>query len=319
MGMKDISVIILTYNEEMHIERCIENVQSFAREIFVVDSFSSDDTINIAQKLNARVYQNKWENNHAKQFNWALENLPIQTTWVLRLDADEYLYSELIEEINTKLDTLPKDVSGVVFKRRTIFMGKWMKRGTYPVKLLRLFRYQKAVCEQRWMDEHIQLLEGRTVEFEHDFADHNLNNLNWWIQKHNGYAIREAIDLLDLELNLFGSDENSEEPIQFRANSPSHEGRQRKALGRQSTGKCAKKHKYAKQPLFWRSFAYFIYRYIFKGGFLEGKEGFLWHFLQGWWYRTLVDAKIWEIKKACGTDTKKIKAYLKKEYNIELE
>jgi glycosyltransferase involved in cell wall biosynthesis len=301
MGMKDISVIILTYNEEMHIERCIENVQSFAREIFVVDSFSSDDTINIAQKLNARVYQNKWENNHAKQFNWALENLPIQTTWVLRLDADEYLYSELIEEINTKLDTLPKDVSGVVFKRRHIFLGKWMRRGTYPVKLLRLFRYQKAVCEQRWMDEHIQLLEGRAVEFEHDFADHNLNNLSWWTQKHNGYAIREAIDLLDIELDLLGQ---KQEIVQ---------------LSEQAATKRAKKLKYAKQPLFWRSFAYFIYRYIVKGGFLEGKESFLWHFLQGWWYRTLVDAKILEIKKACGTDTKKIKAYLKKEHNIELE
>lgn len=317
--MKDISVIILTYNEEMHIERCIENVQSFAREIFVVDSFSSDDTINIAQKLNARVYQNRWENNYAKQFNWALENLPIQTTWVLRLDADEYLYSELIEEINTKLDALPEDVTGVVFRRRHIFMGKWIKRGTYPVKLLRLFRYQKAVCEQRWMDEHIQLLEGRTVEFDHDFVDHNLNNLSWWTQKHNGYAIREAIDLLDLELNLFGSGENSEAQIQFQANSPSQEGGQKASLGHQATAKRAKKHKYAKQPLFWRSFAYFIYRYLFKGGFLEGKEGFLWHFLQGWWYRTLVDAKIWEIKKTCGTDTKKIKAYLKKEYNIELE
>jgi glycosyltransferase involved in cell wall biosynthesis len=301
MGMKDISVIILTYNEEMHIERCIENVQSFAREIFVVDSFSSDDTINIAQKLNARVYQNKWENNHAKQFNWALENLPIQTTWVLRLDADEYLYSELIEEINTKLDTLPKDVSGVVFKRRHIFLGKWMRRGTYPVKLLRLFRYQKAVCEQRWMDEHIQLLEGRAVEFEHDFADHNLNNLSWWTQKHNGYAIREAIDLLDIELDLLGQ---KQEIVQ---------------LSEQAATKRAKKLKYAKQPLFWRSFAYFIYRYIVKGGFLEGKESFLWHFLQGWWYRTLVDAKILEIKKACGTDKKKIKAYLKKEHNIELE
>jgi glycosyltransferase involved in cell wall biosynthesis len=267
----------------------------------VVDSFSTDKTIEIAQKCAAKSVQNKWPGNQAKQFNWALENLPIKTKWVLRLDADEYLYSELIEEINTKLDTLPEDVTGVVFRRRHIFMGKWIKRGTYPVKLLRLFRYQKAVCEQRWMDEHIQLLEGRAVEFEHDFADHNLNNLSWWTQKHNGYAIREAIDLLDIELDLLGQ---KQEIVQ---------------LSEQAATKRAKKLKYAKQPLFWRSFAYFIYRYIVKGGFLEGKEGFLWHFLQGWWYRTLVDAKILEIKKACGTDTKKIKAYLKKEHNIELE
>jgi len=297
---QDISVIILTYNEENHIKRCIENVQAFAREIFVVDSFSTDKTIKISKNYGAKVFQNEWEQNYAKQFNWALENLPIKTKWVLRLDADEYLYPELIEEIKTKLDTLSDDVTGVVFKRRHIFLGKWMKRGTYPVKLLRLFRYQKAVCEQRWMDEHIQLLEGRAVEFEHDFADHNLNNLSWWTQKHNGYAIREAVDLLDVELGLLGNQQGIAQ------------------LTEQAAAKRNKKHKYAKQPLFWRSFAYFIYRYFFKLGFTEGKQGFMWHFFQGWWYRTFVDAKIWEIKKACGTDKEKIKAYLKKEYSIEI-
>ena len=110
--------------------------------------------------MGAQVFQNKWENNYAKQFNWGLENLPIQTKWVLRLDADEYLLPELVEEIKQKLNKLSEEVTGVIFKRRHIFLGKWMKRGTYPVKLLRLFRFQKAVCEQRWMDEHIQLLEG---------------------------------------------------------------------------------------------------------------------------------------------------------------
>lgn len=314
--MEDISVIILTLNEENHIKRCIENVQTFTRQIFVVDSFSTDKTIEIAQKYGAEIVQNKWPGNQAKQFNWALVNLPLKTKWVLRLDADEYLYPELVEEIKTKLDTLPEEVNGVVFKRRHIFLGKWIKRGTYPVKLLRLFRYQKAVCEQRWMDEHIQLLEGRAVEFEHDFADHNLNNLSWWTQKHNRYAIREAIDLLDVELGLLkkAGSRKSEDGSQM---TPLHTSPT--ALSKQAAAKRKKKHRYAKQPLFWRSFVYFIYRYFFKLGFTEGKEGFLWHFLQGWWYRTLVDAKIWEIKKACGTDTKKIKAYIKKEYNIELE
>ena len=152
------------------------------------------------------------------------------------------------------------------------------------------------------MDEHIQLLEGYSVEFEHEFADDNLNNLSWWTNKHIGYAIREAVDLLDMEFDLTGS---------------AHTDSQ-KELNDQAKSKRMKKHKYAKQPLFWRSFAYFCYRYFFKLGFLDGKEGFLWHFLQGWWYRTLVDAKIFEIKKACGNDPEKIKQYLKKEYNIEL-
>jgi hypothetical protein len=175
-----------------------------------------------------------------------------------------------------------------------------MKRGTYPVKLLRLFRYQKAVCEQRWMDEHILLLDGETIEFENDFADHNLNTLAWWTAKHNRYSIREAIDLLDVELGLLNQIDSEVQ------------------LSKQAAAKRKKKLIYAKQPLFWRSFTYFVYRYFFKLGFLEGKEGFLWHFLQGWWYRTLVDAKIFEIKKACGTDREKIKEYIKKEYGMEL-
>lgn len=305
--MSEISVIILSFNEEIHIERCIRSVKEIAKEIFLVDCFSSDHTKAIAEQFGAIVIQKNWPGNQAIQMNWALENLPIKTKWVLRLDADEYLLPELVEELQQKLYKIQDDVTGIVFKRRHIFLGKWMKRGIYPVKLLRLFQYQKAVCEQRWMDEHIQLLEGTSVEFEHDFVDHNLNNLSWFLTKHIGYSIREAVDLLDVELGLLG-----EEDREQRA------GSRGQVLSEQAAAKRSKKLRYARQPLFWRSFAYFVYRYFFKLGFLEGKEGFLWHFLQGWWYRTFVDAKIYEIKKACGTDKEKIKAYIKKEYGLEI-
>jgi glycosyltransferase involved in cell wall biosynthesis len=297
--MLDISVIVLTFNEELHIRRCIENVRFIAKDIFVVDSFSTDKTIEIAESLNARIYQNKWENNYAKQFNWALENLPIQTQWILRLDADEYLTDELIKELTQKLPDIRQDITGIIFKRRHIFFDKWIKRGTYPVKLLRLFRYQKAFCEQRWMDEHIQLTTGHSLEFECDFVDHNLNHLSWWTQKHNGYAVREAVDLLDIEFNLTKKKGENE-------------------LTGQAAIKRNKKISYVRKPLFLRSFAYFIYRYIFHLGFLEGKEGFLWHFLQGWWYRTLVDAKIFEIKKACGNDKEKIINYIRENHHLSI-
>ncbi|MFV0470000.1 MAG: glycosyltransferase family 2 protein [Dysgonomonas sp.] len=300
--MLNLSVIILTYNEEIDIRRCIENVQQISDEIFIVDSYSTVNTIEIAKTLGAKVYQNKWEQNHAKQFNWALANLPIKTKWVLRLDADEYLMPELAVELNEKLSSVPKDVSGIIFKRRHIFFNKWIKKGTYPVKLLRLFQFEKAICEQRLMDEHIRLLEGKSVEFEHDFVDHNLNNISWWTNKHIGYAVREATDLLNLEFGLFASERDA-----------IYEGK----IGEQASAKRAKKNSYARKPLFIRSFAYFIYRYIFKFGFTEGKEGFLWHFLQGWWYRTLVDAKIFEIKKACGNDRQNIIIYLRENYNID--
>lgn len=296
--MLDLSVIILTYNEEKHIRRCIENINQIAQEVFVVDSFSTDKTLEIAKSLGAKIYQNKWENNYAKQLNWGLDNLPIQTKWVLRLDADEYLTLELIEELKEKLDSVSDDITGIILKRRVMFLDKWIKRGTYPVKLLRLFQNKKAKCEQRWMDEHMQLTEGDAIEFQYDFVDYNLNNLAWWTTKHNGYSIREAIDLLDLELNLLEKNNANE-------------------LVGEAAQKRNKKFSYARKPLFFRSFAYFIYRYIFKLGFIEGKEGFLWNFLQAWWYRTLVDVKIFEIKKVCGNDREKILEYLKTEYNID--
>lgn len=295
----NLSVIILTFNEEKHLERCLNSVKDVAKDIFIVDSYSNDKTIEIAKKFNCKIYQNQFIN-QAIQFNWALDNIPITTEWVFRLDADEYLSYELIEEINHKLHLLPENISGVIMPRQNIFLGKNLKRGTGLVKLLRLFKFKKGRSEVRHMDEHIQLLEGETIEFENVFTDHNLNNLSWWTQKHNGYAIREAIDLLDLELDLIGNKKSKAQ------------------LSKHANAKRKKKYKYAIQPLFWRSFAYFIYRYFLKFGFIEGKEGFMWHFLQGWWYRTLVDAKIWEIKKACGTDKEKIKAYIKKEHGIEI-
>lgn len=301
--MLDLSVIILTYNEEIHIRRCLENIKSIAKDIFIIDSFSTDKTLDIAKEYSqVQILQNKWENNYAKQFNWGLTNAPIRTQWVLRLDADEYLLPDLIAELREKLPLLPLDVNGIIFNRRHIFMDKWMKRGIYPVKLLRIFRYGKGMCEQRLMDEHIQLTEGKAVEFEHDFCDHNLNNLSWFCHKHVNYAIREAVDLLDIELDLTGAAESDEN----------------KQISKQAQKKRMKKHQYAKQPLFWRSFAYFCYRYFLKGACLDGKVGFIWTFLQGWWYRALVDAKIFEIKRICGNDKDKIRSYLKAQYNISL-
>ena len=301
--MLDLSVIILTYNEEIHIRRCLDNITSIAKDIFIIDSFSTDRTLDIAKEYKqVHILQNKWENNYAKQFNWGLANAPIRTQWVLRLDADEYLLPKLIAELREKLPLLPIDVNGIIFNRRHIFMDKWMKRGIYPVKLLRVFRYGKGMCEQRLMDEHIQLTEGRAVEFEHDFCDHNLNNLSWFCHKHVNYAIREAVDLLDIELDLTGAAESDEN----------------KQISKQAQKKRMKKHQYVKQPLFWRAFAYFCYRYFVKGACLDGKEGFLWTFLQGWWYRTLVDAKVFEIKRACGNDKEKIRQHLKMVYGINL-
>ncbi|MEZ8968475.1 glycosyltransferase family 2 protein [Vibrio breoganii] len=297
---KEISVIILTFNEEKHIKRCIESLLSITNNIFIIDSFSTDATVEIAESLGAKVYQNKWTN-YAKQYQWGLDNCPIETEWVMRMDSDEFILPELAVEINSKINDLSNDISGVFIKRRVNFMGRWIKNGGYyPIWLLRIWRYKEGKIEERWMDEHIKLNSGQTIQFDSDLVDDNKNDLTWWTNKHNNYATREAVDILntiygfkaydELEPNLFGTQEQ----------------RKRKL-----------KHFYARMPLFLRPFIYFMWRYFIKLGFLDGKQGLIWHFLQGFWYRFLVDAKINEIYSRAGKNKEEIQKVLKDEYGIE--
>lgn len=301
--MLNLSVIILTYNEEIHIRRCVENVKGITDKVFVVDCFSTDKTVELATGLGAEVVMHEWPGNQADQFNWALDNIPINTEWVLRLDADEYLSEGLISEFNVRLPDIDKSISAVTLSLGRAFMGKILKHGIVnDVKMIRLFRRGKARYEKRLMDEHLLVLEGSTIAFHHKFIDDNRNSLKYFIDKHNGYSSREAALLLDAEYDLTQTDYST-------MSAEYCEDVKRKRT---------QKKKYAKLPLFWRAFAYFIYRYIFKLGFLDGKEGFLWDFLQGLWYRMLVDAKIFEIKKACGNDKEKILSMLRDKYNISI-
>ena len=294
--MLDISAIVLTFNEEIHIRRCLENAFMVAKEVFVIDSYSTDRTVEIAQEMGAVVLQNKWVN-YATQFNWGLDNAPIKTKWVLRLDADEYLEEDLIDELRSKLSLEDDSVTGIEFPRKVKFLDKWMKHASPSVILLRLFRYGIGRCEIRLMDEHIILSTGTRKVYNGAFVDHNLNDINWWSYKHIGYSQREAADLLNIEFGF--SDTSGNDHVEGQA------GRKR-----------ALKKKYAHKRLFWRSFAYFIYRYFYKMGFLDGKEGFLWCFMQGWWYRTLVDIQVYQIKRECHNDKEAIQAYLKDKFNI---
>lgn len=303
MNNKPITLIILTFNEEKQIERCIRSTKEICDEIFIIDSFSTDSTARIAENLGAKVFQQIWMNNHAKQFNWGLANLPIKTRWVLRLDADEYLLPELITEIKEKLAKLDKDVTGVILKRRVYFMNRWIKHGGYyPTYLLRLWRYGSGKYEERWMDEHVKLNQGRTVTFENDFVDDNLNNLTWWTNKHNNYATREAIDLLNIKYNFSST-------IGINANLSEAQDKRKRWL---------KEKLYTRIPLFVRPFFYFIYRYFFRLGFFDGKPGLIWHFLQGFWYRFLVDAKVYDIERRAKKENKKIPDLIKEYYNIEI-
>lgn len=297
----DITTIILTGNEELHIRRCLDRICPVVKEVFIIDCFSKDKTLEIAREYpEVTILQNAWVN-YATQFNWAIENAPIKTKWVLRLDADEYLSPELIKELQEKLPALDEKYTGIVVPLQRVFMGKDINHGIAKgIKMLRFFQYGKAKSEVRQMDEHLELTEGESIEFNGSFSDDNLNDISWWAQKHIGYAKREAVDLLDIEFNLTGSASHTDASL----------------IDEQALAKRRKKESYARKPLFLRSFAYFVYRYFFKLGFLDGKEGFLWDFFQGFWYRMLVDAKVFECKKACGNDKEKIREFIKSKWGI---
>lgn len=274
----DITFIILTKNEELHLARCIKNITDIASRIVVVDSFSEDRTREIALEMGAEVYENPWEGSYAKQFNWALNHTNINTSWVFRLDADEYLTEELIKELQS-IDEVPENITGLIIKRRHIFLEKWVKYGVYPVPLLRLFRVGVGLCEEKWMDEHIVLKAGVTDFLKYDFVDHSLKSFRWWLFKHIDYSYREAIDLLNIELQFLG----------------------RKNLDKENLTPKMKKL-YVRSPLFIRCVFYFFVRYIFKLGFKDGIKGLIWHFFQGLFYRMLVDVHIYRIKMECGND-----------------
>jgi len=296
---QSVSAIILTLNEALHIERCIRSIAPFCGQVFVIDSGSTDGTREIAESFGAVVLENTWIN-YAKQFNWAIDHAPIESNWVMRIDADEYVPSDLAQEIAERLPRLGNEVSGINLRRRVHFMGRWIRHGSYyPTILLRIWRNGRGRCEEKWMDEHIQLDGGQVLTLDNDFVDDNLHNLSWWTEKHNGYATREAVDLLNLKYGLLGEASTS--------------------LEGQAAGKRWIKEKiYARVPPGPRAAFYAGYRYFLRLGFLDGTEGFFFHFLQGFWYRFLVDAKVWDIERRARERSVDVKTVLIEDYGVKL-
>ena len=299
MTKDSIAAIILTKNEEKHIARCINSLKGICNEVFIIDSLSTDRTCEIAEELGAKVYKNPWKN-YATQFNYGVYQCPIQSEWIWRIDADEFLEGNIGIAVKNALSNCSADVNGIYVRKRIDFMGKpLLHGGWYPSYHLKVFRRGHGDCENRWMDEHIGIFDGTTITIEEgNQVDANLNDLTWWTEKHNGYATREMVDMLMMEYRM---DAKAQEVTP-------------KFFGTEEQRKRWLKIKYIKTPLFIRPFINFFLRYILKRGFLDGKEGFLWHILQGFWYRMLVDAKIFEIKKKYNFNEEKIKNFLKENY-----
>ena len=273
-----VTFVILTFNEALHLDRALRSLDGLADHVVVIDSGSTDETLSIARQAGATVLSNPFVT-QAQQFNWALGQLPKETDWIFRLDADEIVTAELAQEIKTELPGQPNRITGIHISRRINFMGSTIRQGgLFPVRVLRMFRYGKGRSEQRWMDEHI-LVEGQTADFRGEIIDDNLKPLSCWIEKHNSYASREVVDLLNLEYGFMPHDTVA-----------SLRG------GQAGLKRWVKEKVYARLPGGFRAFAYFFWRYVVRLGFLDGKEGTAFHVLQGFWYRYLVDTKLHEVR-----------------------
>lgn len=295
-----LTALILTFNEELHIARSINSVLEVADEIIVVDSGSSDNTVNIAKKLGARVLTNPFVT-QARQFNWALSQLSPETDWVFRLDADEIITPQLSSSLKNFLANAPDSVMGAEVGRYMTFLGKkicW--GGVFPVPVVRLFRFGKGKSEDRWMDEHI-VVDGEVAHLSGGIVDDNQQPLSWWVSKHNHYANREAIEILN-------------EKYQFLDKS-SNRGSIR---GHMNSRRWLKKNLYHRLPVGIRAFAYFFYRYFIRLGFLDGWRGTAFHFLQGFWYRYLVDIKTLEVEQYIRINKVDAKTAIHVVFNIDL-
>lgn len=276
-----ITAILLTHNEDLHIERCLRSLNQFVDRVVVVDSFSSDRTVDIARSLGAQVLQNKWIN-YANQFQWGVDNAEIDSGWILRIDADEYFEEAAIAEIAERLPSLLDSVTAIEFKRKVYFRNQWIRwGGYYGLRLTRLWRVGAGSIEQRWMDEHIAIDHGTSLLFSRgDLVDNNLKDITWWTEKHNGYATRQMIDFINLEYGLFAGDQRVSED----------------ANGSAKWKRFLRNTIFGKSPLYLRSLLYYVQRYFFRLGFLDGRQGFVFHFLQGFWNFMLIDAKIDEAR-----------------------
>jgi glycosyltransferase involved in cell wall biosynthesis len=275
-----LTVLILTFNEAKHIGRCLASVHAVATRAVVVDCGSTDGTQAIAANAGATVYFHPWTH-HGDQINWALDNVSIDTEWVMRLDADEYIDAELRSSISHQLRNTPAATTGFELRRYVIFLGKLIRfgGGVSPGRVLRMWRHRQAVCESRWMDEHMILTSGQSAVLSGQLTDHNLNTLSWWIVKHNNYASREAVELLKLHFLAVG------------------DGVLPAGLAWSARFKRRLKNQvYARLPIGMRAFLYLTYRLVLRMGVLDGPRGWAFHFLQAFWYRLLVDLKVHEVR-----------------------
>ena len=274
--MEDVTFVILTKDEELNLPDCIKSIEGFAKRIVVIDSGSTDRTCEIARDMGAEVFIHPFET-HARQFNWGIDNAGIDTKWTFHLDADERLTPSLCKELSELMkEHADDDANGITMEAWLYFMGRKIKHGCHNKRKLMLFKTGIGRCEDRNVDEHTILSEGYSISCKERFIHLDFKDLNHWINKMNWYASKEMQDYFEYK-------EASKSSGMSDGNDKGISSQRKKKFGL-----------YYRFPMFFRSRLLFIYYYIFRLGFLDGKEGFVYHWMYHRWYRTLVDAKILE-------------------------
>ena len=277
-----VSVIILTYNEQANIGFALDSLRDLTDEVFIVDSFSTDKTVEIARSYTDKIYQNPWDG-WATQRNWALTNLPISSEWVFFLDADEQVTPEFWEELRQTINMANVDLAALNVRFDFFFLGRKLRFAYESPPVLRVIRRGKATWKGEGAREYAAV-EGRVITMKSRLLHHNHKELALWVRKQTENAMQEArlTKTTTKEKAFVSSDANI---------SRSNERLWRRVL---------RDNVWNKLPRYWRPFAYFFYRYIIRGGILDGRAGFAYCFLQGLWYQLLIDILIDEKQQKRG-------------------
>jgi glycosyltransferase involved in cell wall biosynthesis len=293
MSNPNLTFILLTFNEESNMPDLVNQLVPLGFPVFMVDSYSTDNTVSIAKSAGISVVQHEFIN-YSKQRNWAQEHNPFKTDWVFHLDADERLTDELLAWLKNDFEKETLLYDGFMFGRRAIFMGKWIK--SHYNYHLRLYKTNLGKCEDKSYDQHY-VMKGKIKKLKKkDLTSKVCDQLQLFISAHNKWSLYEAIDIISKKDNGEVKAKLTGNPIEVT--------------------RWFKNRVFQKCPLFVRSIAYFMYRYFIKLGFLEGKEGLIFHFLQAFWFRFLIDAKVYELQKWMKEDKSSLSEVLKKYYNF---
>lgn len=271
-----VSVLILTYNEEVNLPYALESVAGWAGQIVVVDSYSSDRTVEIAQSYGADVYQHAFESTCAQR-NWSIKNPSFKYEWVLYIDADEQVTPQLREEIAHILPVVPDEVAGFLMRRRFVFMGRWLRYGGNYKWLLRLFRWNRCHFVEVGVLEY-PVVQGQVQRLKSDLIHHDRKSLSAWIQKQNSVSTKAALRRVEPEPHPARFLNSKEERV---------EGRLRACLNGLMSSRF---------PAIAEPFARFFWHYFFQLGFLDGWEGFAYSFLLEFWYPLVVGLKERELR-----------------------